>query len=155
MDSTFLLATISGVTVVSGAVMTAGLTYFFTKRREREAGWRKMKLDQYKEYVPALSGIVEGRDTPEGQIRYVDAIESLTLVASPAVLRELHRCMDYTTSRNINKALEQHDKTLTGLMNALRQNVHSHRYRDDDLQTYRSITVPPDVRSSRSLRQEK
>ena len=138
-----------------GAIVTAGLTYFFTKRREREADWRKMKLDQYKEYVAALSGIVEGRDTPEGHIRYVDAVNSLTLVASPKVLRELYAYMDYTTSRNISKSIEQHDRLLTNLMHVLRQDVFPHHQHGDASQTFRLITVPPDMRSSRSLSQEK
>jgi hypothetical protein len=155
VDSAFLLAVISSATVVSGAVVTAGLTYFFTKRREREADWRKFKLDQYKEYVAALSGIVEGRDTPEGHIRYVDTINSLTLVASPEVLRALYAYMDHTTSRNANKTREPHDKILTGLMNALRHDVNPRRHREKNLQTYRLITVPPDMRSSRLSLQEK
>jgi len=153
MDNTYILAAISGVTIVTGAVVTAVLTYLFTKRREREADWRKLKLDQYKEFVSALSGIVEGRETPEAHLRYVDAVNSLTLVASPDVLRALYAYMDY--SRNTDKTLEQHDRILTNLMNALRQDVYPHRHREDVSQTFRLITVPPDMRSSRSLREEK
>jgi hypothetical protein len=61
--------------------------------------------------------------------------------------------MDY--SRNTDKTLEQHDRILTNLMNALRQDVYPHRHREDVSQTFRLITVPPDMRSSRSLREEK
>jgi hypothetical protein len=150
VDSALLVAAISGGAVLSGAVATAGLTYFLTKRGEREADWRKMKLDQYKEYVAALSGIVEGRDTPEGHIRYVDAVNSMTLVASLQVLRALHAFMDYTTSRNIDKNIEMHDRILTNLIHALRQDVFPHHLHDDTSQAFRLITVPPDLRSSGS-----
>src|ERR1019366_5507577 len=103
------------------------------KRREREADWRGLKLDYYKEYVSALSGIVEGRDTPEGHIRYVDAVNGLTLVASSEVLRALYAYCDYSTSRNPNKSLEQHDKILTSLLDALRQDIDpKHRRRSDN-----------------------
>ncbi len=67
-----LVAIISAATAVVVADVAAGLTYLFTKRREREADWRKLKLDYYNEYVSALSGIIEGRGTPEGHIRYVE-----------------------------------------------------------------------------------
>jgi hypothetical protein len=154
VDSTFLLAAISGATAVIIAVLTAGLTYLLTKRREREADWRRMKLDHYKEYVAALSGIVEGRDTPEGHIRYVDAVNTLTLVASPPVLHALYEYLDYSASRSANKSIEQHDKILTSLFNALRQDVYRHR-RSGDSQTFRLISIPPDMRSSRSIPQEK
>ena len=49
------------------------------------------KLAQYQEVVLALSGIVEGRATPEGQRRYTDAANSMALIASPPVLKALRR----------------------------------------------------------------
>ena len=153
MDSGTLVAIISTATAVVVAGVTAGLTYLFTKLREREADWRKLKLDYYKEYVSALSGIVEGRDTPEGHIRYVDAVNSLTLVASSEVLRALYAYCDYTTSRNPNKSLERHDKVLTSLLDALRQDIYPKHRRRSDTQSFRLITVPPDMRSSRSIAQ--
>jgi hypothetical protein len=151
VGSALLVTIISSVTVL----VTAGVTYLLTARRERTADWRKVKLDLYKEYVAALSGIVEGHDTPEGHFRYVHAVNSLTLVASPKVIRALYAYMDYTTSRNINKSIEQHDKLLTNLMYALRQDVFPHHQPGDASQTFRLITVPPDMRTSRSLPQEK
>src|SRR5208283_5439509 len=105
MDSAFLVAAISGATVASSAIVTAGLTCFFTTRREREADWRKMKLDQYKECVAAISGNVEGLDTPEGHIRYIFAVKSFTPAASPAVLRALYAYINYSKFGNTNKTL--------------------------------------------------
>jgi hypothetical protein len=155
MDSAAFPAAISGAVAIIVAALTAGATYLLTKRREREAEWRKMKLDLYKEYVAALSGIVEGRDTEEGHIRYVDAVNTLTLVASPPVLKALYAYLDYSTSRNVNKTIERHDEILTNLINTLRRDVYPDAHRGGHSQTFRLITVPPDMRSSRSLRQEK
>jgi hypothetical protein len=148
VDSAALLAAISGATTVTVAAVTAGLTYVLTKRREREADWRKLKLDHYKEYMSALSGIVEGRDTPEGHIRYVDAVNNLTLVASSQVLRALYVYMDHTTSRNMDKNREHHDELLTILVNALRKDIYPADHQGNDLPRYRLITVPPHMRSS-------
>jgi hypothetical protein len=150
MDSAFLPADISVATVA-----TATLPYLFTKPREREADWRKMKLDQYNEYVTALSGIVEGRDTPHAHIRYVDAVNSLTLVASVPVRRALRLYLDYSSSRNMKKCIERHDELLTNLIRPLRQDVYPRRQNDDASQIFRLITVPPDMRSSHSLQSGK
>jgi protein required for attachment to host cells len=154
VDNGALLAAISGAGAVTVAAVTAGLTYLFTKHREREADWRKMKLDLYKEYVAALSGIVEGRDTPEGHIRYADAVNSLTLVASPQVLKALYAYLDYTISRNTDKSRESHDEFLTGLVKTLRRDVYpSDRYARDPFQ-FRLTTVPPHMRISREAAQQ-
>lgn len=135
------------------AALTAGATYLLTKRREREADWRKMKLDLYREYMAALSGIVEGRETEEGHVRYVDAVNSLALVASPPVLKKLYAYLDYNSSSNVSKSLEQHDELLTNLVNALRQDVYPDASRGDS-RAFRLITLPPHIRSPRSLRKE-
>jgi hypothetical protein len=151
VDSTIVLAVISAVTVLSSAAVAAVLPYVLTKRRERETDWRKVKLDLYREYIAALSGIVEGRETEEGHIRYVDAVNTITLVASPAVMEALYAFLDYTTSRSVNKSIEQHDENWTNLINAIHRDIYPAI--DATLpQTYRLITVPPDMRSSSSLR---
>jgi len=65
----------------SGAVVLAGASYWFTKKREREAELRKEKLEHYKDFVASLSGIVSGESTPEGQRAFSRACNKLNLVA--------------------------------------------------------------------------
>jgi protein-S-isoprenylcysteine O-methyltransferase Ste14 len=55
---------------VVAAIAVAVLTYFLTKRKEREADWRKLKFDLYRDYMNAVAGITEGRMTPESETRY-------------------------------------------------------------------------------------
>jgi hypothetical protein len=49
MDATIFVSVISA----TAAVAVAALSYAF-KRREREAEWRKLKLEHYKEYISVL-----------------------------------------------------------------------------------------------------
>ena len=67
----------------AAAIVVAVLTYVLTKRKEREADWRTVKLELYKEYINAVAGIPEGRMTPESEMRYHDACNTIGLVASP------------------------------------------------------------------------
>jgi hypothetical protein len=57
-----------------------------------------MKLERYREYILALSGTVEERDTPEAQARYSDAVNALQLVAPPDVLLALDAFLAHTSS---------------------------------------------------------
>ncbi len=154
VDSVTLSATISGCVAVSVAAITAGLTYLLTKRREREADWRKMKLELYREYMAALSGIVEGRETPEGHTRYADAVNSLTLVASPSVLKPLYAYLDYNSCRTIDKNLDRHDRLLTGLVRAMREDMYPADREGNNNLSLRLITVPPHSRSSHEAVQQ-
>jgi hypothetical protein len=85
MNASVLTAIISGAT----AIIVAALSYSLTMRREREAEWRKVKLDHYREYIAGLSGIVNERGTPLSQARNSDAVNALLLVAPTEVLRAL------------------------------------------------------------------
>jgi hypothetical protein len=148
MDSAAFLAALSAAVAIVVAALTAGSTYLLTKKREQEADWRKMKLDLYRNYIAALSGIVEGRETPEGHVRYVDAVNSLMLVASSQVLRALYAYMDHTTSRDVDKTRERHDELLTILVNALRKDIYPADRQDNDPLLFRLITIPPHMRPS-------
>jgi hypothetical protein len=71
------------------ALLTAWLTSKFTARRDRESDWRKLRLDIYREWMTALSGIGIGRDTYEAHLHFADASNSMWLVASTPVLAAL------------------------------------------------------------------
>ena len=73
------------------AIGVAVLTYVLTKRKEREADWRKMMLENYKEFTAALSGFLEGRSvTDAGRERFVDASNAMNLVASATTIGALY-----------------------------------------------------------------
>jgi hypothetical protein len=59
---------VTALIAASGAIVLAGATYWFTKKREREAELRKEKLEHYKDFVASLSGIISGETTNEGQL---------------------------------------------------------------------------------------
>jgi hypothetical protein len=146
MDSNVLTAIISAATALCVSMITAGLTNMFTIRREREADWRKVKLELYKEYVTALSGIVEGHATAEAHLRYVNAVHTVMLVAPASVMQSLYAFLDYTRNRNTYESLDQHDKLLSALIHAIRRDAGNAGRRDVDLSTFRLITVPPHMR---------
>jgi hypothetical protein len=124
------------------AIIVAALTYYFGKRRDREAEWRKLKLDHYQEFLSALSGIVGARAKEDvNQARVSDAINALSLVAPPAVLRALYAFHDEIRITNPSKSSAGHDATLNALMAAIRRDVHP-AAPDDTGITFRLLDAP-------------
>jgi hypothetical protein len=63
---------------IDSGLAAVTVTYVLTKKREQASEWRKLKLDHYREFLAALSGIVTRRATPQAHARYADALNSLT-----------------------------------------------------------------------------
>src|SRR5438876_149720 len=87
-----------------GGIAVVGATYWFTKQREREAEWRKEKLEYYKAFVVALGGTIAGEATPEGHRAFARACNNLNLVAPQAVIEALREFQQEIKISNPNKS---------------------------------------------------
>jgi hypothetical protein len=112
---------ITAVIAASGAVILAGASYFFTKKRERDAELRREKLDHYKEFVASLSGVISGKVTPEAQRAYSRACNNLNLIAPQAVIRALQEFQK--EARNANHSEEWHNKLVSRLFLEMRRDL--------------------------------
>ena len=114
---------ITSIVTASGAVGVAGASYWFTKKREREAELRKEKLAHYKDFVACLSGVIEGEYTSEGQREFSFACNKLNLVAPNAVIRALQEFQQEIKVTNENKCKEEHDRLLSALFYEIRKDL--------------------------------
>ncbi|MBI4290589.1 MAG: hypothetical protein HY661_03815 [Betaproteobacteria bacterium] len=119
MDAPVLVAIITA----AAGIFVSALTFFLTKRREREAEWRKQKLESYKELVSALSAIVGSVPPLEAKVRFAHIANHILLVATPAVLVALRDFLDETSDSRKNKEVDRHDELLTVLMYAIREDL--------------------------------
>ncbi len=119
MDTPILVAVISA----AASLAVAAVTFSLTKRKEREAEWRKQKLDHYREFLDALSGVVGSDATPEGQRRWARATNTIGLVASQQVLLALRHFQDAIAKSNPSPSTEAHDRALNRLMLAIRADL--------------------------------
>src|SRR5471032_23725 len=97
--ATLLAAFIAMLGGAAVAALTAILTYATTKRREREAEIRKEKLEHYKDFVAAMSGIISGEATDDGQRAFSRACNRLNLVAPHSVIVALQSFQDRKSTR--------------------------------------------------------
>jgi hypothetical protein len=107
----------------SGALLLAGSTYWFTKKREREAELRKEKLDHYKTFVASLSGIMTNEGTPEGQRAFARASNNLNLVAPQSVIEALQRFQHEIRASNKSRNRSRHDELLSALFYEIRKDL--------------------------------
>ena len=107
----------------SGAVVLAGASYLFTKKREAEAELRKEKLEHYKDFVASLSGIISGESTPEGQRTFARACNKLNLVAPQEVIKALQDFQQEIKISNPNRSNDQHDKLMSRLFYEMRKDL--------------------------------
>jgi hypothetical protein len=131
-----MTATIAAALIASlGGIAVAGATYWFTKQREREAEWRKEKLEHYKAFVTALGGTIAGESTSEGQRAFARACNNLNLVAPQAVIAALREFRKETHISNQNTNMETHDALLAKLFYEIRRDLRIAP--SDEAQTFR------------------
>lgn len=111
---------VTSLIALISSLLVAALTYWFTKRREREAEWRKEKLAYYKTFIESLSGIVEGDSSPEGQRSFAKATNNLLLFAPQAVISALNEFRQEISVFNVGRSQEAHDRLLALLLLAIR-----------------------------------
>jgi hypothetical protein len=149
MDGTVFTALVSGAVALVTVAVTQPITYFFSRKRDHEADWRKMKLEQYKEYVAALSGTVHHPYDPEVQRRYTDAVNSMGLIAPPKVLIALYRFLDETSFSNGNRTSQKYDALLSSLMREMREDSHPESPKDNPEFIFQTLNCPPDKDENR------
>lgn len=110
------------ITAVAG-IFASALTFYLTRRKEREAEWRTQKLAHYKQFMAALNAIVGPPATTEERTAFADAANNIFLVGSPAVLIALRHYLDETADSNIDKEVDRHDELLTVLIFAIRDDI--------------------------------
>ena len=109
---------------IFGSVIVACLGYIFTKWKEREADWRKERLNNYKVYISSLNMIMEGHSTEEGQSIHRVACNSLNLIAPQSVICAVQEFEKEIKTDNKNKSRESHDRLLSNVLYEMRKDLN-------------------------------
>jgi hypothetical protein len=132
---------------IIGSVLLAGVTYWFTKQRERDAELRKEKLEHYKDFVASLSGIISGETTEENQRAFALTSNKLMLVAPQKVIEALRSFQQEIKVTNLNKSIDRHDELMSRLFYEMRKDLGVSP--SDDLGTFKvglwAAGVKPDA----------
>jgi dsDNA-specific endonuclease/ATPase MutS2 len=125
---------ITALITACGGILLTGATYWFTKQKEREADWRKEKLEHYKEFVASLSGVISGETTTEGHRVFARACNKLNLVAPQPVIEALREFQQEIKISNPDKSQDRHDKLMSHLFYQIRKDLDISP--TDDIKTF-------------------
>lgn len=120
MDASITTAIITS----SSAIIVAALTFYLTKRHEREAEWQQKKLDHYKQLLSAISDLaIDGKDGDAAAVQFASTANTIALVAPQSVITALMNFHDEVKYTNANRSLDNHDRLLIELILAIRKDV--------------------------------
>ena len=137
MGTNVLIVAISSVT----AIAVAAFTYYTTKKREREAEWRREKLAHYKDYFAALAETIGENISDEARARYCVAFNTVGLFASQDVIGCLHSYQEITRMPYDKVDVAEHDRRLTNLVLAVRRDLKLQP--EDDPATFSFHMIAP------------
>ena len=141
MNAALVAALIAGIVSLTVAV----LAHLFTKKRDSESDWRKLKLEIYKEFVLALSGVVHTDRDRDSQRRYADVVNSFVLVAPPNVLRALYAFQDEISYKNDSRDDGRYEALFSDLVRVMRLDCHPDDPHDSREFIFRTLDIPPTV----------
>jgi len=106
------------------SILVASLSFYFTKKHEREANLRNEKLNHYKVLFSGLSDLaVDGTNKNEANMRFALAANTIALAAPQYVIDALMAFHDEVKFSNPDKSLERHDELLKELLLAVRKDI--------------------------------
>jgi|ERR1035438_3674767 hypothetical protein len=113
---------VSVIAAPSGVIVTA-VSFYLTKKKEREADWRKYKYEEYKEFLLSVSGTVGTDSTPEGNRSFAKACNTLHLIGTKGVIAAPHAYQDEIRISNPSHSAVAHDALLSRLIWGIRKDV--------------------------------
>ncbi len=117
---------IASISLVA-SVITASLSYYFTKKHQIRMEERKLKEEYYKSFIKAVSDVAIDNYDDEAQRRLSEGFNSLIVIASPKVVKELMDFHNFIRPQNIDISREEwtvrHDNLLRQLIKAMREDI--------------------------------
>jgi hypothetical protein len=126
----------------AGTVVVAAVSYFLTKRQQREAAWRDSKLDHYKELLTAISDLAVDNANVKAHQRFALAINTLALVAPQNVVNAMLAFHDGVKQSNSDRADDLHDQLLARLLLAIRADMKMRPKDDPNTFHYHLVGAP-------------
>ncbi|MEW6042377.1 MAG: hypothetical protein AB1633_12735 [Elusimicrobiota bacterium] len=112
------------------SVLTASLTYWYTKRSQLQVETRRLKEEYYRSFIKAFSDVAINNSDNEAQKRLSEGFNSLIVIGSPDVVKQLMRFHNFIRISNVEiprdsaQWLMHHDELLKELIKAMRQDIY-------------------------------
>ena len=129
MEEYIVQIIITAIGVIT-AIITASLSYYYTKKNQLEADERRLKEKYYLAYIQAVSDMVVVENKEEARANLAEAQNQLLLIGSADVVSCVLKFHDYVKPSNEEerkKGTDKHDILLTDIMKAMREDLYKNR----------------------------
>lgn len=133
---------VAAITASSGVVIAA-VSYFLTKRQQRETEWRNSKLNHYKVLLSSISGLAVDNADVDAHHRFALALNTLALVAPQKVVEATLAFHDGVKISSQDRSLEHHDQLLAQLLLAIREDLGMNPKDNPRTFRYHLVGAPP------------
>ncbi|MCE5322990.1 hypothetical protein LLG46_06710 [bacterium] len=99
------------------------LTYYFTRKKEIEADWRKRKLEHYNELLSAISDVAIDNNSRDAHLRMAQAFNTVGLAAPQYVIDAFLAFWDGISNSKGHILKEEHDLLLSQFIRAIRRDI--------------------------------
>ena len=113
------------------AVVSAALSYYFSKKQSISSDERRLKEQYYLEFINALNSNVLSNNREMGMSKLSEAHNKILLIGSSEVVRNLRAFAIYIGPTNTNFSQEEHDRLITELIKSMRSDLHKSKNVND------------------------
>ena len=109
------------------AIVSAALTYYFSKQKQILSDERRLKEKFYLEYIDALSSNVLSDNLDDSKNRLSEGHNNILLIGSTGVVARLRQFTNYISTPNRNSELfsnDEHNRLLTELIKSMRIDLY-------------------------------
>lgn len=136
MLDNYILSLIIPTLGVITSVITASLSYYFTKTQQIRNENRKLKEEFFRSFIKSVSDVAIDNSDPIAQKNLSEKFNTLTLVGSKEVVERLMLFHEVTNREWVAKMgdnyLLEHDKRLRDLIIEMRRDLFGRKNRESD-----------------------
>ncbi len=108
------------------AIVSASLSYYFTKKLQMKSDERRLKEEYYQNYINAISEVAMNNKDFKALDNLADNHNKITLVGSPEVVLNAMNFHSYIieSRKNNSFSIQHHDLILTELIKSMRLDLY-------------------------------
>ena len=120
------------IIAIVAAIITAALSYYFTKKQQILADERRLKETAYLDFIDALNHNIMDDNIEEARERLAVARNKLLLIADVDVVKNLCRFTDYIACDRKGEIVQtEHNQLLTEMLKSMRKDLYGKKHIND------------------------
>ena len=109
---------------ILGSIISASITYFFTKKQQINAEERRIKQEYFLNYIKVISDYAISNDRENKIYDVADVANNLSSIASSEVVRDAQAFHEYMRTPRKDYSIQKQDELYTTLVKSMRKDLY-------------------------------